>query len=184
MLASIKTRISRWVDWQIVLFVLRFFGLLIAWMVLYRYVLRPTHIPDRWLTISIAEVANVVINLVLRPEPLLGPVYFTSEQVAYLSQNGKFVFGIGDICNGLELIALYTGLLVLLPGTAKRKWKYFVAGIGMIYVFSVVRAVSLYYIYYNYYSYFLFNHKYVFTILMYAVIFTGWLMFARTKKQS
>lgn len=183
-LTSMKSRISQKVDWQIVLFIVRFFGLLFGWMILYRYVLRPAHIPDKWLTLSIAEIANVVINWVLRPQPLLGPVYFTSEQIAYLSQDGKFVFGIGDVCNGLELIVLYVGLILLLPGGARRKWKYVFSGVAMIYLFNVIRAVALYYIYYNYYDYFVFNHKYVFTLLMYAVIFIGWLLYVRKKESA
>lgn len=167
------------VDWRIVAFLLRFFGLVLVWFLLYQFLMKPSHIPDRWLTRGIAEVATVVINIVIPPEPRLGAVFFSSDQVAYLTQNGKSVFGIADLCNGLELMAIYAGLLILFPGSVSRKWKYLAAGLGMIFLANVVRAVALYYIYYHYYDYFLFNHKYVFTILMYVVIFIGWLFYTR-----
>lgn len=181
---SLKARVSQVIDWRILIFFGRLFGLLVGWALLYHYVLQPSHIPDRWLTEGIGRASRVVIQLVWNPQPPIETVYFSTEdQTAYLIQAGKRVFGIADVCNGLELMAIYTGLLLLLPGSTKRKWKYVIAGLIAVFGFNVIRAAALYHIYYHYYDYFLFNHKYVFTILMYLVIFLGWLLYTRKLNQ-
>lgn len=177
---SLKARVLKSVDWTIVTFLGRFVALLVGWSLLYQLVLRPTHIPDRWLTAGIGHASRTVIQWVWNPQPAIESVFFSEvDQTAYLMQGGKRVFGIADVCNGLDLMAIYVGLLLLLPGTSRRKWKYVVTGLLAIYGFNILRAAILYYIYYHHYAYFLFNHKYVFTILMYIVIFVGWFLYTR-----
>lgn len=179
---SLKARTDTFIDWRVLVFIARFFGLVSLWLILYHVVMQPTRLPDRWLTRGIAEIATPLINTVLQPAPALGEVVMASDGVAYLTQSGKRVFGIADLCNGLELMAIYAGLIMLLPGRARRKWKYVLVGFLCIFLANVVRAVALYHIYYKYYDYFLFNHKYVFAILMYVLVFIGWLLYTRKIK--
>ena len=167
------------IDQRILKFLIKLFALVLIWFLAYHFIMRPTQIPDKWLTQFIAYGAQWMINVVIHPTPLITSVHYDGIAIASLYQGDKYVFGIGDICNGLDLIATYACLIILLPGKVKRKLKYLVLGISAILLTDIIRATALYWIYYNYYKYFLFNHKYVFTILMYIVIFIGWALFVR-----
>jgi exosortase/archaeosortase family protein len=100
---------------------------------------------------------------------------------SHLERNDKPIFGIGDMCNGVDLMFTYTSVIMLLPYSLKRKLIFTFGGITAIIIANIIRISSLYFIFIYYHKYFNFNHHYLFTILMDVLIFYGWLLFIEKK---
>jgi exosortase family protein XrtF len=86
------------------------------------------------------------------------------------------VVGVGRPCNGLELFALFTGFVIAFPGNWKHKLWFIPSGVLFIHVLNVLRVASLTLIQLNYPKYLQFNHKYTFTVIVYAVTFSLWMI--------
>ena len=155
---------------------------IVAWQLLYNFVLEPTRIPDKFLTSFTAAGAVVGINAFLPVDPKVVIVDSISEVAGgvNLLQNNKVVFLVADICNGLDLLVIYLGLLFLLPYySMKRRIAFGIGGIIVIMLANIVRVTLLYWLYYFHKPMFELNHKYIFTLVLYLIIFIGWILFTR-----
>lgn len=164
-------------------FFLKLFALVSVWFVFYALILRPGRIIDRPVTNFVTNAAVSLINTLSPNSPLLSwheePIY---KDKNYLVKEGKKVLGIHDACNGIDLMFIYIGIIILLPYSVKRKLIFSVGGIIAIILANIIRVCSLYYIYRYHNAAFEFSHHYVFTILMYVLIFYGWLLFIKKEK--
>jgi exosortase/archaeosortase family protein len=168
---------------SILFFFIKLLVLVTAWFVLYAIFLRPGRIIDRPLTNFITNAAANIINIV---SPNTAPLSWQEEPVKkeknVLIKEGKKVLGIQDACNGIDLMFIYVGIIILLPYSAKRKIIFSIAGIVIITLANIARVSILYYIYRYHNAAFEFSHHYFFTILMYVLIFYGWLLFIKKGK--
>jgi exosortase/archaeosortase family protein len=109
------------------------------------------------------------------------------EPVMHINLDRQQVLSIADVCNGLEVMVLYAGLILCLPASIKRKIRFILPGIVLIEVLNVIRCAGLAEIYLTHPEYLDFSHHYLFTFLVYAFIFWLWFLFSRdldlTKKQ-
>jgi exosortase/archaeosortase family protein len=164
-------------------FFLKLLALVSAWFVFYALILRPGRIIDRPLTNFITNAATFVINIV---SPNTAPLSWYEEPVHrdrnIIIKDGEKVLGIHDACNGIDLMFIYIGIIVLLPYSIKRKIFFSIGGIVVIILANIIRVCSLYYIYRYHTAAFDFSHHYVFTILMYVLIFYGWVLFIKKDK--
>ncbi|MEN9571439.1 MAG: hypothetical protein RL172_2670 [Bacteroidota bacterium] len=162
-------------------FFIRLLLVVSAWFVLYNLLLKPGRVIDRPLTNAITAASVKFINLLPGNESLTWVEDQQNENRNFLVKEGKNVMGIMDACNGIDLMFIYVGVIILLPVSAKRKLYFSAGGIVAIILADILRVASLYYIYVYYRSAFHFSHHYFFTILMYAMIFYGWLLFIKKK---
>ena len=164
-------------------FFLKLLALVSLWFVFYALILRPGRIIDRPLTNFITNAAAHAINVV---SPNTAPLSWYEEPVHkdrnFIIKEGKKVLGIHDACNGIDLMFIYIGIIVLLPYSLKRKLLFSIGGIAAIILANIIRVCSLYYIYRYHTAAFEFSHHYVFTILMYVLIFYGWVLFIKKDK--
>jgi exosortase/archaeosortase family protein len=151
------------------------------WFFVYTLFLSPRRTIDRPVTNFITLAAVQCINAV-SPVQALTWIEHKDNHKNYLIQNNEEVFGIFDVCNGIDLMFIYIGILALLPYSAKRKIVFSIGGIIAIILANIVRVCCLYFIYVYQKSAFEFSHHYLFTILMYVLIFYGWLLFIKKKK--
>lgn len=79
-------------------------------------------------------------------------------------------------CNGQVLYPLYVGFIIATPGLLKDKLKFILGGCVVIYFINVTRVVLLCLVKIHIPSYLAFNHKYTFTVFVYACIFAMWLI--------
>ncbi|HMO61121.1 MAG TPA: exosortase/archaeosortase family protein [Ferruginibacter sp.] len=163
---------------QVRLFFIRLALLGTVWFFVYHLTLKPARTIDRPLTNFLAAAVTKCIN-VLSPSVPEITWKETASRNAQLVQNGKKVFGIWDVCNGIDLMYIYVGIIVLLPYSIKRKLVFSFVGIAAIILANIVRIGALYYIYMYQRKAFDFSHHYLFTILMYILIFYGWLLYTK-----
>ena len=89
------------------------------------------------------------------------------------------LLNIADACNGLEVLALYAGLILCLPASPKRKLAYILVGMVGIEVLNVIRCAGLVLVYLHDPEYLNFSHHYLFTLVVYAFIFWLWYLYSR-----
>ena len=170
-------------------FIIKSVSCVALWRLLYVYVLKPLAFPDKILTRIIGEGTIVVINLF--SDSRLQKAYcvqskYWSEKFGgevFLYRNNHILLRIGDACNGLELMLIYAGVIALLPGSTKRKGIYISVGILCLIIANFFRCAGLQYIYVYFPQLFETTHHYVFTLVMYVLIFIGWVMYINKVKQ-
>lgn len=159
-------------------FFLKLSLLFFCWFFLYVLVLREPRFIDRPLTNLISSIVSTTLNSILPSTDYITVTANPHEKAeVFLNKNGSRVLRISDGCNGLDLIFIFCSVIFLLPGSTKKKLLYSSTGIASIIIADVLRIISLYFIYVYYQSQFEFSHHYVFTILMYILIFMGWFSF-------
>jgi exosortase/archaeosortase family protein len=156
-------------------FILKAVAVFIGWQLLYDLVLKPSGIPDKALT-------QIVLSGTV---DMLSLFYSSVQQVGNsILVQGKPSINIEDACNGLELIALYLGYLIILPSNWKKMAAYIILGIAGIYFLNIVRCSLLAYLFQHDVSTANFAHKYAFKLVVYAFVFWGWISYSKNLKHA
>ena len=169
-------------------FIIKSVSCVALWRLLYVYILKPPRFPDKILTRIIGEGTIIVINIFSNPK--LSKAH--CEGSDYIDVNGGEVIlvrdhhsllRIGGPCNGLELMLIYLGVIALLPGSKMVKSLYISVGVFALMIANMFRCAGLQYIYVYYPQLFETTHHYLFTLVMYVLIFIGWVMYINKVKQ-
>ncbi len=163
------------------LFFMKLTCLVTTWELVYHYILKPARIPDKVLTDLITSGVTAGINFFFNTSSHVSWIADAVLPANIIKHHGRSIFYIYDVCNGLDLIVIYLGFIILLPASLKRKIAFTLGGIAALIIANIIRCILLYWIYTHYRQGFEMNHHYVFTFLMYLVIFCGWILF--TKKE-
>lgn len=154
-------------------FIIRAIILIIAWEMLYNFILKPIGIPDDQLTRVVQIGAMKLLAF-----------FYTDigEDGNIIVLNGHRAVSIARQCNGLELIVLYLGFIFCLPSTFKKMFVYSIVGVFVIYILNIIRTALLAAMYDHSHSMTEFAHHYVFKIIIYAVVFAGWVLYMKKPK--
>lgn len=158
-------------------FLLRGICILIVWKILYLFWLKPLHEPDSLLTFSTAQVTAWLFQLF---SPQMHPMLIHQRDMLITAVvHGKRVntISIADACNALELMILYVGFIASVPLPFRKKLPYIWMGLLLIAVTNVLRCLALIYIYIAFPHFFPFAHHYIFTLIIYLIIFLIWKRF-------
>lgn len=162
--------------------------LFVAWKTLYLLVLLPGRVLDKPLTYMIGVGTTKTLNAISHSggfwtvageNPKKDGDTWIEEPVMHINLFRERVLSIADVCNGLEVMVLYAGLILCLPASTKRKLLFILPGVVCIEVLNVVRCTALAEIYLTHPEYLDFSHHYLFTFLVYAFIFWLWFLFPR-----
>ena len=161
--------------------------LFVAWKAVYLLVLQPRRILDRPLTYAIGKGTAATLAIfnpsgdyyAIPAMHLKGFGKEGLEPVMAIRSGQNNLLDIADICNGLELLVLYAGLIICLPAVRKRKLAYILGGIVAIEILNVLRCVGLVLVYLHKPEWLDFSHHYLFTFVVYAFIFWLWYLFSR-----
>ena len=166
----------------VVRFFIHLFIICSCWFFVYALILAPGRIIDRPLTHFLSASSAKLITL-LSPSgiPETSWAVNAASNGAILVQNNQRVFGIMDVCNGLDLMFIYSAVIILLPNSMRRKLVFLLFGNILLVLANILRIVSLYFIFRYSRGIFDFSHHYLFTLLMYVFIFAGWLFFIKNR---
>ena len=146
--------------------------LLFAWIIFYHLLLKPHRIPDRWLSNTTAAGTAKLLSTWYAPAYNLDKDGFAC---VFIGQ--RPVIRIGDPCNALDLMALYIAFIICIPSTKKRMLAFSAAGIVVIFLLNILRCNALTWISLQKHEWLDFAHKYLFTAIVYAFIFWGWILY-------
>jgi exosortase/archaeosortase family protein len=161
--------------------------LFVAWKAVYLLFLLPGRVLDRPLTYSIGKGTAATLGLfnpsgdynAVSTMHLKGLGDQGLEPVMAVRSNQTDLLDIADVCNGLELLVLYAGLILCLPAARNRKIVYIIGGIIGIEILNILRCAGLVLVFLHKPQWLDFSHHYLFTFVVYAFIFWLWYLFSR-----
>lgn len=155
-------------------FLISAFVLYLAWFFLYESWLKPMGIPDQALTRQTSEVGAYLVNS-------LGYdiSFYHKAHMSHYYLGSQRLIGIAHECNALVLFVLFAGFIISFPGSWLRKLWFIPIGMLAIWLVNIGRVAALTLIQIHYPSALAFNHKYTFTILVYAFIFGLWMFWVK-----
>jgi len=165
-------------------FLLKMFLIITIWKVLYVFLLKPIRFPDKYLTEIIT--AGVVwfsnfIHLAPNTFSWIKNIY-NNPTLNGIILNKYPALLVEDSCNGLELMLIYIGIILLIPNYSKlRKATFIIGGTFILIAANIVRCTGLLWLQLYHKVYFEFNHHYVFTLFIYLIIFGLWSLFTSPK---
>ena len=138
-----------------------------VWFILY----------ENWL-MKVGSLDNLVIgNLVYFTDIFLkGIGYETFVYDHIIGIQGSHGVFIGTPCNGLDLMALFAGFVIIFKGRIIDKVWFICLGLIIIHFLNLIRVISLTIIAKTSPDFLDFNHKYTFTIALYLLVFVGWMI--------
>jgi exosortase/archaeosortase family protein len=106
-----------------------------------------------------------------------GELYLSDRAIVFLGPNR--LIGIADVCNGLNLLVLFIGFIIVYPSKVSLKLIYTIVGIVAIMFLNIARCAGLGLIHNSYPSLTDFAHHYAFKIVTYLAIFLMWYWFVK-----
>ncbi len=144
----------------------------LSWLLLYEFFIRPHTLIDEKVISNLIFISSAILSL------LNYPIYASTQDIneQLIGVEGSNPIWIGDPCNAVTLIALFSIFIIAFPGKLKNKAWYIPAGILAIHAVNIFRVCSLTLIQYYFPKYLDFNHNYTFTLLVYSFIFLLWII--------
>jgi exosortase family protein XrtF len=135
---------------------------------------------EQWLA-KVGWLDEIIINnlVVVTNNILIFMGYTTFLFEHTLGIDGSNGVYIGTPCNGLELMALFSGFVLIFNGSWKNKIWYIPFGVIIIHILNIFRVLSLAIIAKVAPETLDFNHKYTFTLMLYLIVFLGWVIWVK-----
>ncbi len=83
-------------------------------------------------------------------------------------------------CNGVNVFIIYLAFILAFSGKRKDFYTFFFIGAITIHIANLARILLLFFVSENLQDYFYFMHKFVFTGVIYIVVFYMWYLWVRT----
>jgi exosortase family protein XrtF len=96
-----------------------------------------------------------------------------------LRQDNDTIVSVFEGCNSLNVMIVFISFIVAFTGTWKKTLVFSLIGIVLIYVFNLFRVGLLFYIAKYWPNNLYFFHKYLFTGLLYAMVFFLWYLWVK-----
>ena len=145
--------------------------LLLGWLFCYEGYLKHLGQPDAFFTFITAKAGQLILTALgysTSAQPFEDGILLSLQEVPLLK--------IADNCNGLAVYALFAGFIAAFPGKGKSKAWFIPLGLSLLFLSNALRVASLSIIQIHYPEWLDFNHKYTFTILIYAQVFALWML--------
>lgn len=101
----------------------------------------------------------------------------------YLYAHRKNIISVSESCNGVSTLIIYISLVASIASQLKRSLVFLVLGISSIWIANCMRIVALYFISINHHTWFTFLHETLFPLIIYAIAFTWYMLFAKKSIQ-
>jgi exosortase family protein XrtF len=144
----------------------------LVWFIVYEFIIKPYTKVDEKLIYHLISVCSFVLKL------FNYDVFISTKQteMQMIGIDGSHPVWIGDPCDGLTVMALFSIFIIAFPGNYKNKLWFIPTGILLIHVLNIIRVICLTYIAYAHSEYLSFNHTYTFTIIVYVTVFAFWMI--------
>jgi len=98
----------------------------------------------------------------------------TQGPTVFIQTPERSVLNIFEGCNGVNVMIVFIAFMVAFGGPVKKMLWFIPAGLLIIHLFNILRLVLLYYTDLYYEEWFYYFHKYLFTAILYIVVFILW----------
>lgn len=105
--------------------------------------------------------------------------YYDYDQLVYLSWENFVILNAYEGCNGINVMILFLAFIVAFKGPLKDSLLFIISGILIIHIANIARIAILFVIAERYQAYLYFTHKFLFTGIIYVVVFILWFFWVR-----
>ena len=158
------------------LFLLRFVGVYVAGNLLYGWYVEAARPYADGATLFVGRQVAAILNVMGYQTWMFGSLV---DPVAYIVDGNKRVLDIFEGCNGLNVMIVFLAFLVGWGKMPRKYWWFPVAGILFIHLCNLARVCGLFWVALNYRESFYFMHKYLFTGILFVIVFLMWLLWVR-----
>jgi exosortase family protein XrtF len=161
-------------------FLFVFVGLYLAGNVLYGlWIESYDNVPDL-ATSAVTYQTSGILNLLGKATTVTEN---TQGPTVLLSNDRKVILSVYEGCNGINVMIVFVAFLAAFGGSMKKMSWFLPAGIILIHLSNLARLVLLYFVAVGYQHYFYYVHKYVFTAIIYVMVFALWIVWVRINGQ-
>lgn len=153
----------------VLLFLAKAVAIYAVWYGVYDLWLLPDGRLDRWVSLSVVQVGEGVLDLV---------GFAAGAEARSLTLPGTAGIEVVDGCNGLGSMGLFVGFVVAFPGQAWRRALFIPAGILVVYLSNVGRVTGLLLLQKYWAAGFEAAHSVGAPLFFYTVIFCLWVVWA------
>lgn len=101
-----------------------------------------------------------------------------------LKNSYRTVIEVFEGCNSINVMIVFVSFMAAFRGKLMSTLLFSLLGLSIVYVMNLIRVAMLYVIEINWPRYLYFFHKYLFTGLIYAVVFLLWFLWAKKVKRA
>lgn len=105
------------------------------------------------------------------------PVSFINspeKPTVLLQRTGDTILSVYEGCNGVNVMIVFIAFILAFGGKKKMIAPFIIMGLIILHITNLIRILLLYYVALSYQHYFYFVHKYLFTAVLYLVVFVLW----------
>jgi len=155
-------------------FLLIFVGLYITGNLVYGfYVSVHGNRPDE-ITSLVADQSTWILNNIFGY--YINATPNATEPTVSLKTGEHVVLNVFEGCNGINVFIVFAAFIVAFNGNTKKSLWFIPLGILVLHVSNLLRIIFLYWTALNFHRYFYYVHKYIFTGVIYAVVFALWII--------
>ena len=155
-------------------FVLIFVGLYFAGNLIYGlYISYKGNTPDE-MTQLIADQSAWLLNNGFGYD--VKAVLNVASPTVFLKTGEYIVLNIYEGCNGINVFIVFAAFVIAFNGNQRKLFWYIPLGVLILYISNILRIVCLYWTAVSFHRYFYYVHKYIFTGVIYAVVFVLWII--------
>ena len=155
----------------ILFFILKAIGLYAVWYVVYDMWLKKSGALDIW-------VVDQLVYFSVKILEFFNYILYVDYHTLGIAGAASNVF-VGAGCDGVELYTLFVGFVLIFEGSWKNKLWFIPVGVIVLFFFNIIRIIALTITGFNSAEMLDFNHKYTFTIFMYVITFSGWMIWVK-----
>ena len=153
------------------MFLVKFLGIYLAGNVLYGFFIESYKpFPDpvtQYVSSNTCTVLNTMgYSAATAPHPTLPSVVIRNY--------GNGVITVYEGCNSINVMIVFIAFMVAFGSFSRRKLWFMAIGLVMIYLLNLARVTFLFWVVESYPDHLYFVHKYLFTIIIYAVVMLLW----------
>lgn len=124
-------------------------------------------------------VTHHTIALVSLVEDNISAIERVNSPSVPICQNGEAVVSVFEGCNSMNVMIVFVAFIAAYTGTWKKTLWFGLSGIVVIYAFNLFRVGMLFFIAKYYPNNLYFFHKYLFTALLYVLVFFLWYLWVK-----
>ena len=125
---------------------------------------------DPW-TIILSEQVAAILRVLGEPIEIYDLPDYRACRIGHGDNQGLSIF---EGCNGINVIIIFISFLIAYRGPLIKTIWFGILGIVLIHITNLYRIILLYYVAEYYSNHMYFVHKYLFTAVIYAIVFVLW----------
>lgn len=98
----------------------------------------------------------------------------STEPNIHLQRDFKNVVSVFEGCNSINVMIVFFAFIIAFKGSVRSTIIFTVLGLLMIYIINLLRVALLFEVAYYYPQHLYFFHKYLFTAIIYLIVFAIW----------